>query len=329
MSWLNVVNKILDQEVQVETISKEKYDVEEFKKINLSKINETDLGKIEEIKNILSNKSTDEFAMYYPASIAFPKRTYFGARIIYNAREICSYSDKVISLIFQYMNFPAPPEDLIKAFRWAFFHFVRRHAIFHYLVERGCRLLSEDRYNEYRTKIYEKRKERGQGNLEDALAESYSIVYFNKDLKDLQKMSKVSISSLPFTLDDLTNKLIRIVKTIFINEARQPGYKEASIFIREFETLKMLENNPEEIKNLIILSPLLKGGRGLNGVFKGLSWLFHEVTHIEELTNFIEKTSPPKPPYSIKDFLLFVENFRRDDSLFIILLLPPDEECEL
>jgi hypothetical protein len=323
--WLNVVSKILEQEIRIETVSKEKYDFEVFKKIELSKINETILKEVEEVKDILGNKDTDEFATYYPASIVIPQRTHFGAKILYNIKEICLHADKVISQVFQSMNFPAPPEDLVKVFRLAFFYFVRRHAIFHYLVERGCRLLSEDRYIEYRTKIYERRKELGQGNIEDALAESYSIVYFNKDL---QKISTAFLTSLPFTLNELINRLLTIItKTIFINDARPSGYKEASFFIREFETLAMLENNPAEIKNLLTLSLLLKGGRSLNGVFKGLSWLFYEVTHIES-SNFMEKISPPKPPYSIKDFLLFVENFRRDDSLFMVLLLPPDEECK-
>jgi len=326
MSLLNAINKVLEQEMWVKSVSREKYDSEIFKKIDLNKINESALNEIEDIKNILSNKNTDDFATYYPAAITAPKRAHFGAKIVYNVKEISSYADRILSGVFQYMNFPDPPEDLIKVFRLIFFHFVRRHATFHYLVERGCRLLSENRYEEYRMKIYEKRQELGQGNLEDALAESYSIVYLKKDLR--KKILGQFLSLLPFTQEELINRLLRIIKIVFINNARPPGYKEASTFIKEFEALEMLEDNPEEVKNLLTLSILLKGGRGLNGVFKGLSWLFHEVTHIEPI-NFTEKTIPPKPLYSIKDFLLFIENFRRDDSLFMILLLPPEEECKV
>jgi hypothetical protein len=325
VSLLNVVNKVLEQEIQVGSISREKYDSKVFKKIDLSEINESRLNEAENIKNILRNKSTDEFATYYPAAINAPKRAHFGAKIVYGVKEISSYADRILSEVFQYMNFPEPPEDLIKVFRAIFFYFVRRHATFHYLVERGCKLLSENRYEEYRARIYERRQELGQGNLEDALAESYSIVYFKKDLR--KEVLEPFISPLPFTREELTNRLSKIIKVAFINNIRPAGYKEAGTFIKEFETLETLENNPVEIKNLLTLSILLRGGRGLDGVFRGLSWLFHEITHIEPV-NFTEKTTPPKPPYSIKDFLLFVENFRRDDSLFMVLLLPPEEECK-
>jgi len=123
MSLLNAISRVLEQEIQVKSVSREKYDSEIFKKISLSKINESALNQIEDIKNILSNKITDEFATYYPAATTAPKRAQFGAKILYNVKEISSYADRILSGVFQCMNFPDPPEDLVKVFRLGIFPF--------------------------------------------------------------------------------------------------------------------------------------------------------------------------------------------------------------
>lgn len=313
MTWDEVLRRILDQEIEIEYVSRSELKPEEFKHVKIKDINPRELSCSLEI-------ATDELAAYHPL-MASSKLIHSGSKIVYDVKKIAAHADKSLLQICRALGMERAPEDLIKLFRWGFSHLVRRHAHFHYLVERGCMLLSENRYEEYRRKIYERRLESGEGNLEEALADAYSLVYCGEDLKKLP-----AEFSLPFSRDDLIIGLKKMLRSLIVGEKRPAGYREARRFIMEFETLKEVEGNPEEVKKLPLYSILQRGGRGLDGVFRGLSWLFHELTLVEPV-NFMEKARPPAPPYSVRDFLIFLENFRRDDSFFLILLLPPTEEA--
>lgn len=311
MIWSEILEKIVTSDIEIEYSSEEKA-LEELKSLDLRSI------KINELEGI-SGISTEELVSYRPAISAIgPKMSYSGAKIVYNIKKIASYADETLSQICSSLNISNIHQEFIKSFRWVFSCAIRRHAWFHYLVERGCRLLAENRYEEYLAKIYERRKNEGKGNLEEALADAYSIIYVEDDLRNFPA----------YWRDLLNNGVIigfkKMIRRIFSNRNRPPGYREARYFIMEFETLKEIENNPDKIKELPMYSILQRGGRSLNGVFRGLSWLFHELTTIEPV-EFTNRRNPPSPPYSIKDFLLFLENFRRDDSLMLLLLLPPDE----
>jgi len=312
MPWSNILETILTREITIEYLKDENADKEKFRYINFREA-EPDL-----LQNPLK-LATDELVEYSPITSG-PTITYFGSKIIYDVEKIITTADQILLKISDNLEISPPPAELVKLFRWVFSHAIRRHALFHYLVERGCRLLPENRYEEYRVKIYGRRKEAGEGNLEEALAEAYAITYLRKDLNKLPD-SKL------FEREELVTGLYRMTRYALINDRRPPGYKEARRFINEFETLLELEGNPEKVKELLTYSVLMKGGRALEGVFRGLSWLFYELTSLEAV-NFTEKSRPPAHPYPVKDFLIFLENFRRDDSLVLLLLLPPDESTK-
>lgn len=315
MTWQEVLKKVLSHKVSLGQTAAKILQIEELRSMDIRTL---DFSQF----NYDFSVATDVLANYYPVTseIRAPPS---GSKILYDVEKIALYADKNLYNVCEGLGLGVPCEELIKAFRYAFSHAIRRHAIFHYLVERACRLMVENRYEEYRVKIYERRKEMGHPNLEEALADAYSIVYVDLDLKNLQ-----NFLPLPLKNNDLIIAFRKIIRAIFTANNRPMEYSHAKRFITEFESLRETENNPEEIKRLIAYSISLRGGRALDGVFKGLSWLFHEITAVEPV-NFIEKTLPPKSPYPIKDFLVFLENFRSDDALFLTIFPPPTEEIKV
>ncbi|MCX8192183.1 MAG: hypothetical protein N3F06_05185, partial [Nitrososphaerales archaeon] len=209
------------------------------------------------------------------------------------------------------LELPSPTEELIESFRWAFSHFVRRHGIFHYLVQRGSKILMEDNYWDYRNKVYEVR--RCVGNLEEALAEAYAITRCQEDLQNLPKYDKI-----PYEPKELTSINKLILERIFINKSRPPGYRDAEYFLNEF---KLLYDHP---LNIQVLSAL--ANEELWDILKGIGWLFHEIT-VREAKDFTDPQNPPARPYSRKEFITFLENFRKEEDTFWLFILPlPMEE---
>ena len=113
---------------------------------------------------------------------------------------------------------------------------------------------------------------------------------------------------------------------LVLNENRPPGYKKAKLFVYEFRILRDIKTL-EDIQNLVLQFATLGGSRALDGIFKGLSWLFKELTLLQP-ADFRNKRNPPAPPYSIRRFLMFLENFRRDDTLLSLVLTPPSEDVK-
>jgi len=269
--------------------------------------------------------TTEEFGEYRPVveKAESPKQlSHFtlGSKIVYNVKKIAWYSDKVFQECCKHLEINEPPEELIKLFRWAFTHVIRRHMLFHYKVERGSRLLPEDRYWEYRVKIYQSKEAATRGVLEEALADAYALTYFEDDLKTIQ-----SPASIPVARENIISGFRKMMRAAFLSDSRPPGYKMAKHFLLEFENLKDTDTI-EAIQNLLLYSAMLKGTTNIDGIFRGLSWLYKELTFVEP-TSLEKMPLPPAPPYPSKNFLLFVENFRKDATFFLLLLLPPTEEA--
>lgn len=318
-SWQIVIDKIMYGKTNIECLSAGDPEIEKLKK----KLKFRELS-IEDLKLDLPIP-TEELGYYRPISdiVSSPKTIShyaLGSKIIYNVDKISLHADKALQQVCKIMEVDKPPEELVRLFRWAFSHVVRRHMLFHYLVERGSRLLPEDRYWEYRAKIYERKEVATQGLLEEALADAYAIVYSEDDIKAIP-----SPASTPVPREDLIIGFKKMLKALFINDTRPPGYREAKNFILEFENLKDTDS-VEAIQNLLLVSAIMKGTTSIDGVFRGLSWLYRELTFLET-SDPSKKPLPPAPPYPSKNFLLFVENFRKDPTLLLLLILPPVEEA--
>lgn len=319
--WQVVIQRIMEQPIEIEYLKIDDPRNEKLKrKIEISF---KEFGPDEVKVNFVLG--TEEFGEYQPIveKVRSPKQLphfALGSKIVYNVRKIAWYSDRVFQECCKQLGIDAPPEELIKLFRWSFSHLIRRHMFFHYKVERGSRLLPEDRYWEYRVKIYQGKDAATRGVLEEALGDAYAIAYFEDDLRQIQ-----SPASVPVARESLMSGFRKMIKAAFLSESRPPGYREAKHFTLEFENLKDTET-AESIQNLLIYSAILKGTTNIDGIFRGLSWLYKELTFIEP-TNLEKLPLPPAPPYPSKNFLLFVENFRKDASLLLLLLLPPTEEA--
>jgi len=293
MTWDEVLNKILDYPTQVNTTHSEE---------NSSVVGFRSAQELCKIKYALEI-STDELASYHP-STSLNKITYRASKIAYHA-------DNVLLRVRSDLGLPPPPEELIRLFRWSFSHVVRRHEMFHYFVERGCKLLAEDSYRDYLDKVYKRRS----GNLEEALADAYAIVRCSEDLKNLPQPS-----TLPYSKDELASTVFpTILKGVFINDNRPPGYREAKSFVDEIEILFVYDVDD------IVSLPLILDGSYLE-IFKGFSWLFYELT-VREPKDFTNINNFPAIPYSKRDFLVFLENIRaEEDTLWKFLLDQPLEE---
>jgi len=318
-SWQIALDKIIYGKLNIDCLGVDDPEIERVKK----KLKFRELS-IEDLKLELSIP-TEEFGYYRPIAetVSSPKvlpHYALGSKIVYNVDKITYHSDKILQQVCKIMEIDKPPEELVRLFRWAFSHIVRRHLLFHYLVERGSRLLPEDRYWEYRVKIYERKDTASQGLLEEALADAYAIVYSEDDLKTLPPPA-----SIPVPREDLIIGFKKILKALFINDTRPPGYREAKNFTLEFENLKDTDT-ADAIQNLLVFSAIMKSTTSVDGVFRGLSWLYRELTFLET-PDLTKKPLPPAPPYPVKDFLLFVENFRKDATLLLLLILPPTEEA--
>jgi len=313
--WNIILKDIIKQEVNIKKVSEE----------SLDKFSLTNLVKIVRSKKDLQlplMAATEEFVIYEPTSVAPSEQLkHSGSRIFYQIEKIVEFSDSIIKHVSEEVDVELIPKELVMAFRVAFSHLVRRHAIFHYLVERGSMLLDENRYIEYRRKIYEKRKNFQEGNLEEALADAYALSYAENDIEKFFS-PRIQIE-LKDNLIDLMNILLG---KLVLNENRPPGYKEAKLFVYEFRILRDIKTL-EDIQNLVLQSATLGGSRALDGIFKGLSWLFKELTLLQP-ADFRSKRNPPAPPYSIRRFLMFLENFRRDDTLLSLVLTPPSEDVK-
>lgn len=296
------MKKILEQPPHVELSSEERSEhAKAFSSLDPSKI-----------KHFLDIE-TDELVAYRSAEPS-PK-------LIYDVEKIAEYADKILLKARLDIGLPPPPEELLRLFRWSFSQVIRRHGKFHYLVERGSRIiLSEKDYRKYRFKVYEKRREKGEGNLEEALADAYAIVYYLDDLRGLPNPEAI-----PYTREQLMPPFRIILREVFIDEDRPPGYREAKHFVREFRSLKDI-NKVDDVYTLVVFSIMFKGSRYLDGAFKGLSWLFYELLEKKPI-DFTRISSPPATPRSAKDFLVFLENFRRDDTLLSLLFTPLSEEA--
>ena len=318
--WQKVLERILEQPIEIEFLEIGSPQSDKMKKKIELTFKES---SPDEIKTAFPLR-TEELAEYKPIAerAASPKQIshyLLGSKITYNVNKITWYSDKVFQECCASLGIEKPPEELVKLFRIAFSHVVRKHMLFHYKVERGSRLLPEDRYWEYRVKIYERSDAQTKGVLEEALADAYAVTYVEDEIRALQ-----SPVSMPISKESLVAGFRKMIRAAFINDSRPPGYREAKNFLLEFENLRDA-NTIESIQSLLLYSAILKGVSNIDGVFRGLSWLYRELTFLEP-TNLEKWPLPPAPPYPTKSFLLFVENFRSDASLFLLLLLPPTEE---
>jgi hypothetical protein len=318
--WQKVLERILEQPIEIEFLEIGSPQSDKIKKKIELTFKES---SPDEIKTAFPLR-TEELAEYKPIAerAASPKQIshyLLGSKITYNVNKITWYSDKVFQECCTSLGIEKPPEELVKLFRIAFSHVVRKHMLFHYKVERGSRLLPEDRYWEYRVKIYERSDAQTKGVLEEALADAYAVTYVEDEIRALQ-----SPVSMPISKESLVAGFRKMIRAAFINDSRPPGYREAKNFLLEFENLRDA-NTIESIQSLLLYSAILKGVSNIDGVFRGLSWLYRELTFLEP-TNLEKWPLPPAPPYPTKSFLLFVENFRSDASLFLLLLLPPTEE---
>ena len=117
---------------------------------------------------ILGEVGTDILATYQPSRSPPP--------ITYDIDKIVYYADTVLyKTIGKGKKLPL---YLIMLFRVYFASFVRRHEMFHYLVERGARLVDDGDvdYDDYSQKVYNVRKNSREGNLEEGLADAYASV---------------------------------------------------------------------------------------------------------------------------------------------------------
>jgi hypothetical protein len=297
MTWGDVLKRILEQPAFIPKSIREPIDATNvFKSPNLAKV-----------KPALGDIKTDELAEYHPSSSP-PKITYYVKRIAHHADNILAYTRGDLGI-------PPPTIELIQLFRLAFSHAIRRHEMFHYFVERGSMLMAEHNYREYRKRVYEEREKCGRGNLEEALADAYAIVRCSEDLKHLPEPKK-----LPYNREDLTEIFRGVLRHHFINCPRPPGYREARLFMEELEHLW----------DPLFITAIVIGlyGQDIWDHFKGISWLFFELS-VKEPRNFTNYGAPAATPYSKRDFILFLDNFRHNGNRWLqVFLHEPCEEAE-
>ena len=275
----------------------------------------------------------DPLAWYEPASSKH--------RIVYRLDKIVEFADDTLADILNHLNIERVSKDVVRCWRLAFISFIRRHEMFHYLFERGSRLLEEGRekYRRYREEVYEPRhrgKEKHRGNLEEALAEAYAAAWCRDELEQTFKMRR-EVAVLPL------ESLCRDLKIIFVNTRQAPGYREARYFLEEMEKLHSNRNLPivhpiqtavsipkllyDETVTSAMFSKLIYGEEWYMA-FKGLAWLFHEL-HTGKPSPFDtnDRNKPPSP-FSIGIFTAFLANIQNLRSIFEILLPLPGEEIK-
>lgn len=263
---------------------------------------------------VLGDVETDILATYHP-SRSPPTITYDINKIVYHSDMILYNTMRRIGKI--------PSLKLIRLFRFCFASFVRRHEMFHYLVERGSRLLSGLNYDDYSEKVCKARANSKQGNLEEALADAYASVryYWLEEIYYTYSFRYLIYEYIPksFTIPpELIDDFTKILKHHFINSKRPPGYDKAKLFVNEFKHLLLRYRY-----RYIPYHPFLRN-YPIN-IFKGLSWLFYELS-VREPRDFSDYNHPPADPYSHIDFVIFLENIRYDDDPLLGTILPFPEE---
>jgi len=309
--WNEVLRRILEKE----PLEKELGGVEYVRgyRYYAKSLESLDLRKSEPL---LTDVKTDTLATYHPSSSP-PTIVYYIDKIVYHSDMILS---RTISNIGRRITL-----ELIKLFRLCFASFVRRHEIFHYLVERGARLAHLN-YHDYIEKVYNVRDQSSQGNLEEALADAYASVryYWLEEIYYVYYFSDIIYEDIFLIEPKLFDNFTKILKYHIINSKRPPGYDKAKLFVDEFEHLLLRYDRYIPYRHFYFYPPLLpfylRRGIFIYGypicIFKGLSWLFDELREIEP-RNFSDYTNPPSKihdEYELANFILFLENIRYDDD---------------
>lgn len=294
-----ILQEVLKHEPKVDTV--ERLTENSFQK--LGSLKSLDLSKYE---SVLAEVKTDELAYYEPSRSI--------GRIVYNARKIAYYSDLSLEHVCRSISIGQPINEMIACFRIAFSTFIRRHETFHYLVERGSTIFVEvEAYKEYLKKVYHERNQKNQGNLEEALAEAYAASLCEQDLSTIFESRSQLLKATNFNPESLS----LILKKIFVEGPRPPGYNEARHFLTELSIL-----NDIAVEAIVFVITL--GEEDWWKVFKGLTWLFYELT-VCKPHDFTNPHDPSERPFSQRYFAYFLANFQHPQSILELLLPWPDE----
>jgi hypothetical protein len=131
--WQKVLERVVEQPIEIEFLEIGSPQSEKMKK----KIELTfkESGP-DEIKTVFPLR-TEELAEYKPIAerAASPKQIphyLLGSKITYNVNKTAWYADKVFQECCSSLGIEKPPEELVKLFRVAFSHAVKKHMLFHY-----------------------------------------------------------------------------------------------------------------------------------------------------------------------------------------------------
>jgi len=119
-------------------------------------------------------------------------------------------------------------------------------------------------------------------------------------------------------------RLCEYLRRLFVDLRKNPpGYREAKIFVDEMRWLRACTT--------IYPSQALALKEKWHTHFKGLLWLFYELTTClhSPFTDPRKRENPPEPSTSLEEFVIFLVNMQYPRSLFIQLLPWPEEHPKI